>query len=228
MNKNPKRRQFLKASAAMIPAAIVGKSTFLYAQEDGEEKILDIFEKRRSVREYLPTQVPAKHLNMILKAAACAPTAGNQQPWKFLVIQSKETIGKMRLACIERSVARFQKNEHSAEEIEQNKVRTTEYYDKCFSAPTYIVVLTDGKSKYPTYNHWDGPLAAGYLILAARALGYGTVHYTDSIPDEVTKSVLSIPDRYTRVTITPLGIPKEWPDTPAKKSMDEMVNYESL
>jgi len=54
-------------------------------------------------------------------------------------------------------------------------------------------------------------MAAGFLMLAARALGYGTVFITDAIPDQVTKEVLRIPDRYTRVCITPLGIPVEWP-----------------
>jgi nitroreductase len=81
---------------------------------------------------------------------------------------------------------------------------------------------------YPDYNHWDGPLAAGYLMLAARALGYGTVFITDAIPDNITKEVLQIPDNYTRVCITPLGVPVEWPVTPEKKKLEEMISYEKL
>jgi nitroreductase len=71
-------------------------------------------------------------------------------------------------------------------------------------------------------------MAAGFLTLAARALGYGTVFITDVIPDSVTKEVLRIPDRYTRVCITPLGIPVEWPDAPPKKKLEEFIPYESL
>ncbi len=81
---------------------------------------------------------------------------------------------------------------------------------------------------YPDYNHWDGPMAAGYLMLAARALGYGTVFITDSIPDEVTRKVLNIPDRYTRVCFTPLGVPGEWPASPKKKFPDDFIAYETL
>jgi nitroreductase len=91
-----------------------------------------------------------------------------------------------------------------------------------------IVVLTDNQSRYATYHHWDGPLAAGNLMLAARSLGYGTVFITDAIADEITKSVLKIPDRYTRVCITPVGVPVEWPASPAKKSLDEFVAWETL
>jgi len=59
-------------------------------------------------------------------------------------------------------------------------------------------------------------------------LGYGTVHITDVIPDRVTKTVLRIPDRYTWVCITPVGIPVEWPESPPKKKLEEFIAYESL
>lgn len=91
-----------------------------------------------------------------------------------------------------------------------------------------IVILTDNFSTYPDYNHWDGPLAAGYLMLAARALGYGTVFITDAISGKVTTDVLGIPDKYTRVCITPLGIPVEWPATPQKKDLKEFFFFDKL
>jgi nitroreductase len=101
-------------------------------------------------------------------------------------------------------------------------------FDNYFSAPVYIVVLTDNNSMYPDYNHWDGPLAAGYLMLAARALGYGTVFITDAIPESVSKGVLQIPDRYTRVCITPVGIPVEWPVAPPKKNLEDFIVYNNF
>jgi nitroreductase len=71
-------------------------------------------------------------------------------------------------------------------------------------------------------------MAAGYLMLAARALGYGTVYITDSIPDEITREVLAIPARYQRVCITPVGIPAGWPDPSPKKKLEDLVAYETL
>ncbi|WP_324292467.1 nitroreductase family protein [uncultured Draconibacterium sp.] len=90
------------------------------------------------------------------------------------------------------------------------------------SAPAYIVVLTDNNSTYPQYNHWDGPLAAANLMLAARALGYGTVHITDSFSEEITRKVFNIPDHFTRVCFTPVGVPVEWPEK-EKRVLDEFV-----
>ena len=48
-------------------------------------------------------------------------------------------------------------------------------------------------------------------MLAARALGYGSVCITDAIPEEATQKAFNIPERYNRVCITPIGIPVEWP-----------------
>ena len=67
-----------------------------------------------------------------------------------------------------------------------------------------------------------------FLTSSAALLGSGMLLGTDAIPDQVTKEVLHIPGRYTRVCITPLGIPVEWPDSPPKKKLEEFIAYESL
>ena len=115
----------------------------------------------------------------------------------------------MKASCLARVEPRLK--ELPAAERDSRRADIQHRMDGYFSAPVYVVVLTDSQSAYPSYNHHDGPLAAGYLMLAARALGYGTVYITDAIPDEVTREVLAIPARYERVCITPIGIPDAWP-----------------
>lgn len=192
------------------------------------DNIWEVFMKRRSVRKFKPDSIPEKDILKIIDAARMAPTSGNQQPWKFLVIRDKNKINQMKEACIKISLDRFDKGGNTTETRDQFRERIAVRLEGYFSAPVYIVILTDNKSMYPDYNHWDGPLAAGYLMLAARALGYGTVFITDAIPDNVTKEVLQIPDNYTRVCIAPLGIPVEWPVTPEKKKLEEMISYDKL
>jgi nitroreductase len=192
-----------------------------------ESNIWDVFKDRRSVRKFTSDSIPEADLNKILDAARMAPTSGNQQPWKFLVVRDRNKINQMKEACVMRVVGRYDKNtmKETKEQFEE-KVKTR--FGNYFSAPVYVIVLTDNKSMYPDYNHWDGPLAAGYLMLAARALGYGTVFITDAIPESVTKEVLGIPDTYTRVCITPLGIPVEWPQSPSKKKLEEFILNEKF
>lgn len=190
--------------------------------------IWDVFQNRRSVRKFRPDSIPEIDIIQILNAARMAPTSGNQQPWKFLVIRDRKVIEKMMEACINEALVRFDpNNKNESKEQFTEKVRKN-YSSGYFSAPVFIIILTDNTSMYPDYNHWDGPLAAGYLMLAARALGYGTVFITDAISENVTTSVLQIPPKYTRVCITPLGIPVEWPATPPKKDLKEFISFDKL
>lgn len=228
-----KMRVFLMMVGVLFLSVSMGNlfsetgSKITYTPE--QEYLFKIFKERRSVREYKSTPVPDVHIKKILDAVRMAPTAGNQQPWKFLVIQNRTKLDELKKTCIAKSLERIKtRGNLSEEELKSRKEKVTKYFENCFSAPVFIVVLVDTQSKYPTYNRYDGPLAAGYLMLAARALGYGTVFYTDSIPDEVTKAVLSIPDRFQRVCITPVGVPKEWPKTPSKKNLEEFIVYEKF
>jgi nitroreductase len=194
-----------------------------------ETNFWNVIQTRRSVRKFKSEPVSDTHIRQIIDAARMSPTSGNQQPWKFLVIKDRILIDKMMEACIKLSLARYDATPNSNETREQYEVKVRQALSSgYFSAPVFIVVLTDNNSKYPDYNHWDGPLAAGYLMLAARALGYGTVFITDAIPENVTKEVLQIPDNYTRVCITPLGVPFEWPPTPTKRNLDEMISIDKL
>jgi len=47
-----------------------------------------------------------------------------------------------------------------------------------FSAPVYVAVLVDSQVQHPDYILYDGTLAAGTMMIAARALGYGTGFFT--------------------------------------------------
>ena len=167
----------------------------------------NVIKERRSVRKFKSDSIPEEDIIKIIDAARMAPTSGNQQPWKFLVIRDQKKITAMKDACVNETMQRFEKSNKKNETKENFLERVNNNFGSYFSAPVYIVVLTDNNSTYPDYNHWDGPMAAGYLMLAARALGYGTVFITDSISEKVTKDVLQIPDNFTRVCITPLGVP---------------------
>jgi len=221
------------SSFAILAALLLVGNAFAAEQKAtppaATSDIWQVFEHRRSVRRFKPDPVPEADIRRILDAARLAPSSGNQQPWRFLVVRDPTKIAAMKAACLERAMARFSPQTDPTEGArERFKERAEAGLAGYFSAPVFIVVLTDNTSKYPDYNHWDGPLAAGQLMLAARALGYGTVFITDSIPDSVTKEVLGIPDSYTRVCITPLGVPVEWPESRPKKSVDELIAFEKL
>jgi nitroreductase len=229
---NTPGKSFLHLGALLGSAIFLGSLAGTAAPTEGpagsSANIWNVFQQRRSVRKFRPDAVPDADIKKMIDAARLAPTSGNQQPWKFLVIRDRDKINQMQEACVKGALERFAQRGGKADAREEFEKGVRSRISGYFSAPAYIVVLTDNNSRYPDYNHWDGPMAAGYLMLAARGLGYGTVFITDSIPESVTKAVLRIPDNYTRVCITPVGIPVEWPDSPPKKKLEEFIAYEAL
>jgi nitroreductase len=194
-----------------------------------QQFLFDVFKNRRSVRKFKPTPIPQEHIMKILDMARTAPTSGNQQPWKFLVVQNRGRIDRLRDEIVDASLDRAKKQKgFDPSKLDSIKARTLERVGNYLSAPVYVVVLTDKNSRYPSYNVKDGSLAAGYLILAARALGYGTVFITDALPPNLVKKAFEIPDNFVQICITPIGIPEEWPDPPAKKPLQEFAIFEKL
>ncbi len=222
------RRKLLQiAGAAAVPLAA--------AEPRDPASLVAVFAKRQTVRRYKPDPVPEEHLTQILDAARRGPTCMNQQPWKFLVVRDQKKIQAMREKMLGRITKYFDglaannKDESKAADIEKQKAKMLRFSEGYFTAPVYVAVLVDTEAPCSGYAlNADGPIAAGYLMIAARAFGYGTAYLTDGISDEVTKEVLGIPPRYHRICITPIGIPDPWPKQAEKRKLEEMVAYETL
>jgi nitroreductase len=209
--KTTKRRHFLKTS--LVGSAGLLSSSFIQGADDAQAQsdLFATFKSRRSVRKFKPTPVPDEHIRQILEAAHYAPSPRNRQAWKFVVIKNRKILDQIRDECIKRGG-------------EGSKQYFTDY----LSAPVYVVVLADTQTRNPMNDATAGALAAENLMLAARALGYGSVFCVNSIPEDVTKKILNIPDNYKRVCITPIGIPDKWPETPAKKDLKEAIVYDKF
>ena len=225
------RRKLLRC-AGVAGGSIAGFSGPLVAAADPSE-FLEVFARRQTVRRYKSDPVPDEHVRQILDAARRGPTCMNQQPWKFLVVRDRARIDAMKKRAFELLVPRIEAAARSkqmpAAEIENRKAQALRFTEGYFTAPVYVVVLVDSESSCSSYalKH-DGPIAAGYLMLAARAFGYGTAYLTDGIPDEVTRDVLAIPKRYQRICVTPIGVPDRWPAQARKRKLEEMIAYETL
>jgi nitroreductase len=190
----------------------------------GGHPFFEIVEQRVSVRRYRPDPVPQEHLELILNAARLAPNSGNQQACRYLVIKDREKLDELKEACIgnRKAVLRARGDEVQEEEA------IREHYDGVFSAPLYVLVLVDKTVRYKGYEEKDGSLAAANIMLAARALGYGTVFYTDSIPEDLCMRQFDIPERYSRTCIIPVGVPESWPDKRDRLPLNELVFYEKI
>lgn len=149
---------------------------------------------RRSIRKYEQEQIKDEELQAILEAGKYAPSAMNQQPWHFTVVQNKEVLQRINEAC----KAAFAKsgNKHFEERAK------AENFAIFYNAPTLIIVSGDQKAIAPQN---DGSLALGNMLIAAESLGIGScwihaINFLFSTEEgQSFKQELGIPEGYAPV-----------------------------
>ncbi|MDD7795227.1 nitroreductase family protein [Clostridium sp. 'White wine YQ'] len=172
-------------------------------------EVLKAIEARRSIRAYKPEQIKDEELNEILRAGNLAPSAMNQKPWNFTVVQNKELIGKLNDFC------------KKAMQRDNNKD-----LDLFYNAPTLIVVSSDAKAIAPEI---DGALALGNMFLAAESLGIGScwIHavkalYTTEEGKELIKE-LNLPEGYSIIGSGVFGYKVAPANTPRKEGTVNII-----
>ena len=189
---------------------------------------MDVFEAikgRRAVRAFLPDEVSREDLEQILAMARYAPTAGNRQPWQFLVVRDGEN--KAELKKVVQEYVRVKINGLDASEEEKAEYREgfRRSIDSLFAAPVWVFVFTDA-SQYPELVVYDGALAVQNMMLVAHALGYGTSFQTTFFPEELVKEHFSVPEHYKFICAVPLGKPAARPEMPEKRELASFIYEE--
>ena len=156
--------------------------------------VLEAVEKRRSIRKYKPSAIPKEHLKRILEAARLAPSAGNRQPWRFIVVRSPER--KKLLA-----------------EASQKQMFLAD-------AGAVVVALADPEAS-PKWFKQDVMIALEHMVLASISLGYGTC-WIGAFEEVQVRQLLGIPERMTVVALLPVGLPDEKPQPRPRKEFDEI------
>jgi nitroreductase len=182
---------------------------------------LEAIKNRRSIRKYKTDPVDDKTLETLLEAARLAPSWSNTQCWKFIVIRD-HTI-KAELA--ETLVAPPALSVNPA----ANAIRT---------APVVIVACAqkglsgffNAKTATDKGEYWfmlDVGIAMENLMLAATALGLGTVHIGLFDTRKVAQ-ILAVPDDFHVVEISPVGYPEFQPNPRPRKELAEIVFHEKF
>lgn len=145
---------------------------------------------RRSIRDYTEEKVSEADIKTLLDAAMAAPSAGNAQPWRFVVIDDRALLGRIG-------------------EINQ-------YAAMAARAPLAIMVCADPSSeKYPGFWVQDCSAAIENLLVAATALGLGAV-WTGLYPMEgrlpLARQIFGLPGHIMPLAIIVIGHPAAKPE----------------
>jgi nitroreductase len=148
---------------------------------------MDALFTRRSIRKYDSRPVPDDIVENILRAAMSAPSAGNQQPWHFVVIRDR---------AILEQIPQF--HPHSS---------------MCPRAALAVLVCADlHLETHQGYWQQDCAAAAENLLLAAHALGLGAVWLGVHPREERISGIrglLGIPENVVPMALIPMGYPAE-------------------
>lgn len=202
------------------------------------DAFLDVVKRRRSIRSgFLPeAPVPDEHIRAILEAARWAPSAGNSQPWEFIVVRDRETREKI--------VELYKSQIREKVEMERAARGSGSFVDPGVDfrhAPVHIVVLGDPRTTdaYPVRtkldkweSHFYSSLANGVLqmLLTAEVLGLNSIYISDVASPYLSvmlKALLDIPDPLQVYHLIPIGFARRSPtiDHP-RRPLEELVHHE--
>jgi len=86
---------FLFRLISCINRAFPYTNTNYFIYKDMPMDALDAIFTRKSIRSYTDQNISEDTINTLIKAAMSAPSAHNQHPWHFIVIQDRDTLSKL-------------------------------------------------------------------------------------------------------------------------------------
>jgi nitroreductase len=147
---------------------------------------MSVMQKRNSIRNYTNQSVEEEKIEELLKSGMQAPSAKNQQPWEFIVVDDQALLKKMS----EASKGSWPLN----------------------GAPLAIITIMKPTDKSPYYAVQDMSAATENILLEATKQGLGAVWigcYPLVERTSLVKSVLQISDPYEPFSVIAIGYPAE-------------------
>ena len=174
----------------------------------------ELLKKRRSIRKFKDAPVSVEVAKEIIKDSTLAPNAGNEQPWKYIIVNDKDMLKRISDESKKNFLARIAANPEDYAKKYQGMLRN-ESFNVFYNAPCLVMILgsSDLKNLFV-----DCALAASYFMLAAASRGLGTcwVNLGAEIHDPKLVNALGIPAEATIVAPVVLGYPEKIPAAPKR------------
>jgi nitroreductase len=153
--------------------------------------ILEAIQTRRSIRVFTDQPVSPDLVRQILQAAMMAPSAGNAQPWQFLVVDDRSILDHIPTIHPYAAMSR--------------------------QAQVGILVCGDlSREKYPGFWVQDCAAAIQNMLLAAHGLGLGAVWtgiYPDADREGRFREFFRLPASIIPLAFIPIGYPGQHPSS---------------
>ncbi|MGE5223463.1 MAG: nitroreductase family protein [Omnitrophica WOR_2 bacterium] len=199
-------------------------------------EVIEAIQKRRSIRHFKPDPVPDDLVRKLLDAARLAPSGGNCQPWKFIIVSNPETRVELACACTystPRDENIYQRWIADAPVVivacGYEREATVRYYDGdrviIGDWVDFARQMEKGPVNYESELLIDLAIALDHLSLAAVEQGLGTC-WVGGVDEKRIKQILDVPQDMRTPGLMALGFPDKLPDPRPRKSLEEIVYYE--
>jgi len=169
-----------------------------------KNEVLDAILARRSVREYSDREVEEEKLKAVLEAGRWAPSGMNNQPWRFVAVRDRKTLGELAGQT------------HYSGIIEGSNL--------CIA-----VFLDHGESYDRTKDLLALGAACQNMLLAAHSLGLGGVWLGQILANrKAVSKVLEAPRDMELVAVLALGYPVEKERSSERKALSEIASTEKF
>lgn len=169
----------------------------------------DAVAKRRSIRTYKKQDLPEGTVEKLLESARQAPSAGNVQPWEFVVVSTQKT--KMGI-----SQAAF-----GQKSLQEASVVFVVCADEKRAMESYGV---RGKTLYCLQ---DTAAAIQNIMLTACSLGLGSC-WIGAFKEDAVRKVINAPKNMRPVALIPVGYPNELPNARPRRPIGEIMHKETF
>jgi nitroreductase len=193
---------------------------------------------QRAIRYWQEKPVPRELLEKVVEAGSKAPSGSNTQPWVFVVVDDeakREQVGAALRAIFESAeplknlISEGEKSDDKTQRLMLKGARA--FFTQLEKAPAMIIPCLYGLSS-PTQDvnsilaGSSIYLAVQNMLLAARALGLGTVMTTvQMMLDANLRQILDLPDDAHPVALIPIGYPDANFGPTTRKGLDEILRW---
>lgn len=164
--------------------------------------VIEAIEERRSIREFEETPVPDATIGRLIESGRMAPSAGNLEPWKFVVVKRIDFRQALASAAFGQDFIEM--------------------------APVCIVVCAEpersaaryGERGFSLYCLQDAAAAVQNILLTATAYGLGSC-WVGAFDEAQVQKILGLAPKYRPVAILPIGYPAEEPADVPRRPIEE-------
>jgi 5,6-dimethylbenzimidazole synthase len=167
----------------------------------------EAIEKRRTIRVF-KKKASEEQLKKIISAGTRSPSAGNSQPWEFIIIDDQKIIDQIAERKYQLSLTMPPRAGEGPDKARERAIGQKKSFENASA-----VAICHQKGAAP--NAWLC-IENMSLVAVANGLGSGIVVFWGEQEKEVTK-ILGIPDNYELAAVLKIGEPGEAPSPPPKR-----------